>query len=182
MEELDPLMEPDKEALLEHLMRMHGTELTNFAYTYVQDWGLAQEIIQDVFVKCYFNLDSFRGEASYKTWLFRITINRCRDEMRKKSFQKLLTVPLTSFFSLRSPSPTPEVQVLEKSDREKLAQLVLSLPTIYREVIILYYYSGFKTEETGRMLQVNAKTVRTRLRRARLLLQKKIEEVDRNEK
>lgn len=182
LEEREPLLEPDKEALVEQLMRMHGTELTNFAYTYVRDWGLAQEIVQDVFVRCYFNLDSFRGEASHKTWLFRITMNRCRDEMRKKSFQKLLTIPLSSFFSLTSNSPTPEDEFLEKSEQEKLAELVLRLPARYREVIILYYYSGFKTEEISRMMEVNAGTVRTRLRRARQLLQKKIEEVSRGER
>lgn len=109
-------------------------------------------------------------------------MNRCRDEMRKKSFQKLLTIPLSSFFSLTSNSPTPEDEFLEKSEQEKLAELVLRLPARYREVIILYYYSGFKTEEISRMMEVNAGTVRTRLRRARQLLQKKIEEVSRGER
>lgn len=181
MQEHEDFIAIDKELIVEQLMHMHGTELTNLAYTYVRDWGLAQEIVQDVFFKCYIHLDTFRGEAAYKTWLYRITINRSLDELRKKAFRHLFHLPLSTFFSLKSSAPTPEEVLLEKNNHKKIAQSVLALPTKYREVIILHYYSGFKTEEIGQFLRLNPNTIRTRLHRARHLLEKSLREVDRNE-
>ena len=178
MDDVDTFYENNKEVLVEDLMQKHGNELTNLAYTYVHDWGRAEEIIQDVFFKCYKNLDAFRGDASYKTWLYRIAINRCRDEMKKASFRNLMAHPISAFFSLKSNSPSPEEVFITKGEREAIAAHVLSLPTKYREVIILYYYSNLKTDEISQLLKQNAKTVRTRLRRARLLLEERIGEVD----
>ena len=100
MDDVDTFYENNKEVLVEDLMQKHGNELTNLAYTYVHDWGRAEEIIQDVFFKCYKNLDAFRGDASYKTWLYRIAINRCRDEMRKASFR-------ISIFFIKKQFPFP---------------------------------------------------------------------------
>lgn len=170
MENIDLLVGVDKVVVLEDLMEKHGRELTNFAYVYVQDWGVAEEVIQDVFLKCYQNLDTFRGDASLKTWIYRITINRCRDEIRKSSVRKLLTSPLSYFYPLKSSELTPEDLLVLESEQERIAHVVLSLPIKYREVIILHYYANLKTEEIGRLIETNAKTVRTRLRRARQLL------------
>jgi RNA polymerase sigma-70 factor, ECF subfamily len=181
MDDIDRVIESDKEVLVVELMEKHGTELVNLAYTYVQDWGIAEEVIQDVFFKCYQNLDAFRGDASLKTWLYRIAINRCRDEMRKASFRKLMAHPLSNFFSLKSNSSSPEEQLVARTEKEVIADHVLSLPSKYREVIILYYYSNLKTEEIAQLIQQNAKTIRTRLRRARQFLQERLGEVDTNE-
>ncbi|MGM8214566.1 sigma-70 family RNA polymerase sigma factor [Bacillaceae bacterium W0354] len=177
MEDINKKLVTDKEDLVEYLMLEHGTELTNLAYTYVRDWGTAEEIIQDVFFKCYQKLDSFRGDASLKTWLYRIAINRCKDEMRKVSIRKIMTQPVSSFFSLRSPTSSPEDSLISKGEKKEIADHVLSLPPKYREVIILYYYSNLKTKEISQLIQVNDKTIRTRLRRARQLLQDKMGEV-----
>lgn len=57
--ELGSLVKDDNEVLIEQLMVLHGTELTNLAYAYIRDWPLAQDIVQDVFVKCYLKLDDF---------------------------------------------------------------------------------------------------------------------------
>jgi RNA polymerase sigma-70 factor, ECF subfamily len=181
LEDLERILEMDKEVLVENLMHKHGTELTNLAYTYVRDWGIAEEVIQDVFFKCYQNLDGFRGDATLKTWLYRIAINRCRDEMRKATFRRIMAKPLASFFSLKSLTPSPEDLLVEKGEKEVIVDHVLSLPTKYKEVILLYYYSNLTTEEIGQLMQQNGKTIRTRLHRARQLLLKKIGEVDTNE-
>ena len=71
-----------REARLNELMLTHEKELTRLCCLYLHDALLAQDAVQETFLKAYRRLDSFRGEASEKTWLYRIAVNTCRDMAR----------------------------------------------------------------------------------------------------
>lgn len=58
-----------KEDILKRLIDEYAQQIKRLIYTYVRDWAAADDITQEIFVKCYLNLDSFRGDSSYKTWL-----------------------------------------------------------------------------------------------------------------
>jgi DNA-directed RNA polymerase specialized sigma24 family protein len=60
-------LEADKEDILEGAMEDYGDKLTKLAYGYVKDWGMAEAVVQEVFVKCYHNLHKFRGDSSLHT-------------------------------------------------------------------------------------------------------------------
>ena len=62
-------VEETKEVILHELMRQYGSELKRIAYLYVNDHSECEDIIQEVFISCYQNMDTFRHEANYKTWL-----------------------------------------------------------------------------------------------------------------
>jgi RNA polymerase sigma-70 factor (ECF subfamily) len=82
-----------KDVLLHQLMLEYGSELKRIAYLYVNDQVECEDIIQEVFITCYQNLAKFRHEASYKTWLIRITINKCKDYRKRWNIKNLIYKP-----------------------------------------------------------------------------------------
>ena len=72
----------EKAYVLEKIMIEYGNELVRLAFSYVKDAEIAKDIVQNTFVKCYKNLDSFRFDAQIKTWLYRITIKEYKDYLK----------------------------------------------------------------------------------------------------
>lgn len=163
-----------KEETLEILIDDYWINVKKLSFTYVKDWTLAEDITQEVFIKCFKNIEQFRGEASYKTWLYRITVNRCKDELQSKWFRTF------SFFDGVKEKTTKstisaEQSFLNKNEKQEFYELVLSLPMKYREVIILFYYEEMNLEEIHNLLGLNLNTVKTRLKRGKLLLKNMVE-------
>ncbi|HET7627645.1 MAG TPA: sigma-70 family RNA polymerase sigma factor [Bacillales bacterium] len=166
----------DSETVVVALMEKYGSDLKKLAFTYVRDWEKAEDIVQDVFIACYENLNDFRGDSTFKTWLFRITVNRCKDWLKSWPFRHIHLGKPAFEQELASADALPERETVKADENRKLAEKVMALPLKYKEVIILHYYSGLKTEEVAESLKTKANTVRTRLRRARALLKKMYEE------
>lgn len=162
----------DKSKVIDELMTLYTKRVYLLAYSFVKDQGLAEDISQEVFLKCYKSLDKFRGEASIKSWIYRITVNLSKDYLGKRGFQ-LLKFPIEFFDGLKKSESTEEIY-LKDYQNEQLLQNVLSLPLKYREVIILHYFHDLKIEEISKMLAINANTVKTRLARGRRKLKETI--------
>lgn len=158
------------EVQIAELVDEHSKKIYLLAYSYVQDKGSAEDIAQEVFLKCYKNLKRFRGEASIQTWLYRITVNTAKDHLRKKSFQ-LLKNP-TSFFDNFLRSQSSEQLYIEREENREVLDYVYDLPRKYREVIVLHYFHEQTVTEVSQTLDLNLNTVKTRLSRARNLLKK----------
>ncbi|MGR3763019.1 sigma-70 family RNA polymerase sigma factor [Rossellomorea sp. NS-SX7] len=163
-----------RDAWLEMIMDEYGERLTKMAYNYVKDWNLAEDIVQDVFIKCYRNYDERDKIHSFKAWIYRMTINQSKDVLKSSAFRKV--VMNSSLFTLfTSKESLPEKSVLKRSEEESLSMCVLSLPVKYREVITLYYYEECSIEEMKEMLAINSNTIKTRLKRGREKLKKMME-------
>lgn len=163
-----------KEEIIEIVMDQYGEQLIRFIYTYVKDWGKAEDIIQEVMVTCFKKLDTFRGESSFKTWIYRIAINRSKDYLRSWSFRNISVTDLLHRFVNKDLTNSPESELLKKNNREEIAKLVLSLPVKYREVLLLFYYEELSIFEICELLMEKESTIKTRLHRARLLLKERI--------
>ncbi|MCY0870294.1 MAG: sigma-70 family RNA polymerase sigma factor, partial [Firmicutes bacterium] len=74
--------EVDRAQLLRELMEAHGNDVVRTVYLYVRDRHAAEDIAQDVFVKVYDHLDTFRRDSSYRTWILRIAANAAKDYLR----------------------------------------------------------------------------------------------------
>ncbi|MFS0862094.1 sigma-70 family RNA polymerase sigma factor [Fredinandcohnia sp. 179-A 10B2 NHS] len=160
----------DTSTFIEDLINKYERQITNFVYTYVKDWSAAQEITQDVFIKAYEKSYTFEGRSNVKTWLFTIAANQSKDylralERRKKGLKYLFSNMITNV-----EKNTPETIFITNESNQTLAESVLALPVIYREVVILFYYEDLPTKEIGDLLQMSSSTVRTRLNRARQML------------
>lgn len=154
------------EKSLEEIVEQYGEYLYHLNYLYVKDCQLAEEITQDVLMKFLLHKEKFRQDASLKTYLTRIAINCCHDELRKhkrKSF-------ISKFLPLSRSELSVEQTYLSTEAYTTLKQSVFALPLHYREVIILFYYEEFDVSEIASLLNVSQNTVRTRIRRARELL------------
>jgi RNA polymerase sigma-70 factor, ECF subfamily len=171
---LNPEKDFSNEDLITSLIESYWISVKKLAFTYVKDWVLAEDITQEVFIKCYKNLDQFRRESSYKTWLYRVTVNRCKDEFKSKWFKTLWIFDEVKE-KVGENIVSAEVAYLKNYEETILSELVLTLPVKYREVIIFYYYEGLSLEEIENLLELNINTIKTRLRRGKMLLKKLFE-------
>lgn len=164
----------EKDAWFEGIMDQYGDRLTKLAYTYTKDWSLAEDIVQDVFITCYREYEKLEKISSYKAWIFRITINKCKDFLRSSFFKRVFVN--SDLISHEKADPlSPEMSTVKASEEEFLSQCVLALPLKYREAILLYYYEGLSIDEISELLKINKNTVKTRLARGRGKIKKLME-------
>ncbi|MCS1381479.1 sigma-70 family RNA polymerase sigma factor [Lysinibacillus sphaericus] len=169
----------EKDFLLEKMMIEYGDELVRLAFSYVKDTEIAKDMVQNTFIKCYKNVDTFRYDAQIKTWLYRIAINECKDYLKSWHF-KMVQVKSFIHETAKSIYPSTEKTVIDKYNNEELKDTIFSLPKVYREVVYLYYYESLKTDEIAEVLDIPMNTVKTRLRRAKQRLESMIKEAELN--
>lgn len=157
---------------LEQFIYEHGEELLRLAYTYVKKHDVAEDIVQDVLLKAFEQREQFLGQASYRTYLYRMTINRCYDHFRSWSYRNtIVTEQITNFIKKPDLAQQPDIE-----EESYLGHCILSLPLKYREVIILYYYKELSQEEIADLLSISINTVKTRMVRGRKRLKKLLKE------
>jgi RNA polymerase sigma-70 factor (ECF subfamily) len=161
-------IEDSRSEQLEYLMRRFGDKVLKLAYYHIRDRHQAEDIVQEVFCRVYKNLDKFRGESSYYTWIYRITVNVCRDYIRSAYFRRILPWGDPGYTDILKKS---EERMFEAVEGGEVFQRVMDLPLKYRSVIVLYYFEDLKTNEIAEVLKIRENTVRTRLCRGRKILQ-----------
>ncbi|MFC5465967.1 sigma-70 family RNA polymerase sigma factor [Lederbergia graminis] len=171
-------IEITKDALLHQIMMKYGTELKQIAYLYVNDRAECEDIIQEVFIAFYQHLDKFRHEASYKTWLIRITINKCKDHHKRWSIKNLI---YKSEIRPVNASPSSENEFIQQQHSKEIIEQVASLSPKYKEVIILFYFQDLSMREISEVLNISINTVKSRLLRGKEALQQKLERRNKHE-
>ena len=151
------------EELLERLIRENEVSLKRFCYFYLHDRALAEDAVQETFLKAYRFLNNFRGEANERTYLTRIAINTCKDMLQTGWFRHM--------DRRVTPEELPARQETDSCYRE-VAAAVMNLPRKTREVTLLYYYQGMTTPEIAEILNISQPAVTGRLKRARGQLKK----------
>ena len=112
-----------KEELLHFLIEEYGQSVKRLAFTYVKDWSTADDIAQEVFIKCYQSIDNFRGVSAYKTWIYRITINNCKDMLKSKWYRNIFPKDFEKV-GIKSSGDSPENHLIAKDEEIELAQVV----------------------------------------------------------
>ena len=166
---MDSLRDPGsgREETLVRMVNDWQLPLLRLCYTQLQDKGLAEDAVQETFIKAFRSLDTFRGECSEKTWLTRIAINTCRDIQRGAWFRHIDRKVSVDML--------PDTAIQPTEDRLDLTLAVMNLPKKFREAIMLYYYQDMDTSEIGAVLGIAQSSVSNRLRRGRELLRKALE-------
>ena len=129
---------------------------------YLRDMTMAEDAVQETFLKAYSALPTFRGESSEKTWLCRIAVNVCND-MRRSAWYR--------FIDRRIDLDRLQIPV-EAQNEASLALMmeIMRLPRKWMEVILLYYYEDIRIPQIAEMLGVSETMVSRRLKKARELL------------
>ena len=138
--------------------------LVSYLMYQTKDEELAKDIAQETFIKCYENLEKFKG-GSFKAWLFRIAINQLIDFKRK---HKEDATPLEETPSLQ----TPETVMLAKEESALLQQWLGTLDDKTRQIFVLKYASNCSYEEIAETLSIPITDVRNRLHRTKTRLRK----------
>jgi RNA polymerase sigma-70 factor (ECF subfamily) len=164
-------------AAFESLVVRHQKRMINIAFRMTCDYDEACEVVQDAFVAAYKNINTFRGEAKFTTWLTTITMNLSRNRLKQMTSRLChvsysLDDPLWTGdgeMTVDPPSKEPSaLDQLEKSDvRERVQDCIKALEPEYREVVILRDMQDFSYDEIGNMLKMREGTVKSRIFRAR---------------
>ena len=156
----------DARETLDALMVQHGSRLLRLCTMNLRDASLAQDAVQDTFLKAFRQFHRFRGDADALTWLTAIAINVCRDYRRTAWFRHVdrrmedLPEQAASF-------PFPDNTVITE---------VTKLPDKYREVILLRYYQDMKQKDIAAALGISDRAVRQRLNKANTMLREQLKE------
>jgi RNA polymerase sigma-70 factor (ECF subfamily) len=138
----------------------------------------AEELMQDIFIKLFKAREMYEPRAKFSTWLFAIVRNHCLNFVRSQAYLRAQrTVPLEpggeSRAAMADPASGPGgSRATDLAERLELA--IQGLPAMYKDVFLLRAVEGFSHDETAGMLGLNAATVRTHFRRARLMLAEKL--------
>ena len=157
-------------AAFETLVKAHEGFVYNLALRSLRQESDAEDAAQEVFIKAWTSLGSFRGECKFSVWLYRITGNVCTDMLRRRS---PAAVSLTldddegGELDIADTAPTPH-EALEKKERGAALQRALdALPEDYRRAIMLREAAGLSYDEIASELKIDIGTVKSRIFRAR---------------
>ncbi len=163
------------------LVRQYEKSVFNTALRLSGSYDDASDISQEAFVRTWNNLRSFRGDAQFSTWLYRIVTNVFLDDRKKKrarphrSLDDEIALDESSVErQYADPAPGP-VEIAEGDERKKLlARAISTLPEAQRAMVVLYHSQGLSYEEIAEITGQPMGTVKSRLNRARLALRDRL--------
>ncbi|MEF3275702.1 MAG: sigma-70 family RNA polymerase sigma factor [Chloroflexus sp.] len=158
----------DQSACATIVQRYTGV-LYNQAYRMLGDSFEAEDAVQEVFLRAFRKLSSYDPSRRLVTWLLTIGSNYCIDRLRRRRFN-WLTLEDVAFW-LPSTQPGPERSAIQRASREVVQRALQRLPESYRSVTVLRYWHDLSYDEIGTILGLTEATVKTRLHRARKMLQ-----------
>jgi RNA polymerase sigma-70 factor, ECF subfamily len=159
------------EGAVREIIRRHNQRLYRLARGILRDDNEAEDALQDAYLRAFSQLASFRGEAAFGTWLGRIVLNEALMLQRRRRTGVALTEsPQIIPFPHASQPIDPERSLAQHEIRKLLERAIDQLPDDFRAVLIARAVEGMSTKETAALLDLNAKTVKTRLHRARSLV------------
>jgi RNA polymerase sigma-70 factor (ECF subfamily) len=163
---------------VELVYRQYATRIYAVAFRMLGSPADAEDVTQEVLLQVVRRLDTFRGESSLHTWLYRVTVNAVLALRRKRAgcHEWQITADDAQPAAGRSrPAPPPEAAVLGGELRDHLDRAIRRLPEFYRDVFILADVEQLSNAEIGRMLGLSLPAVKSRLHRARLLLREALQ-------
>jgi len=161
--------------VIDEMKKRYGQEILQLVYSYVNNKAVAEDLTQEIFIKCYKAYPTFNKKSKLRTWIWRIAINHCKDYL-KSWYNKNVIVAEEKSIEASSNRETVEQTLIQKDEDHRLVSAVMNLPIKYREVIYLYYYEELLIKEIAILIEKKESTVKTRLKRAKELLKDSLEE------
>ena len=163
-------------ALFEILMRRYNRRLFRVTRSIVTNELEAEDIVQDAYVRAYEHLNQFEGRARFSTWLTKIAIYEAYARVRRTDYKKVDSISLLEGEGLdvKSKGRDPEQQTYDGELKMVLEKAFDALPDDYRSVFMLREIEGLSTAEAAECLEISEENVKTRLHRARALLQREL--------
>jgi len=154
------------------IINRHKNEIIRTAYRFCGDFKEAEDIAQDVFIKAYTNLSKFKKEASFSTWLYRITYNTACNYTRLKrknpvSYETFKDKNINSSRHLIDKTDNPVDKAAKKEEEKMIQEALNKLPLKLKSAIVFREYEGLSYREISKVLGCSIGTVESRIARAR---------------
>lgn len=165
----------------EILVRRYKDPLMNFVYRFTGDRDASSDIVQDTMIKFYMNKDSYRSFAKFSTWIYTIAGNLAKNELKRRKRRKI--------FSLENDDDERSIQVADKNaiepdkaadsqiKNEIIQKALLKVKDVYRDVVVLRDIQELSYEEIAEITGLSLGTVKSRINRGRLQLQKLLKHI-----
>lgn len=158
----------DREKAFNNIVLEFSDRIYNLAKLYTKDEHLSQDITQETLIKIYRYLDSFNGNSNIYTWIYRITINTCKNSIIKEN--KYRSIEDISFIK----DEGYEEKIIERLQEGKLLEALGNIKKEYSSVLYLYYYDDLKIKEISEIMGKREGTIKTWLRRGKDALEKEL--------
>jgi len=174
------IAEGDDDAF-EILVNRHQASVLNLIYRFIGDRALAKDLAQEVFIRIWQAAKTYRPEAKFTTWLYRITANLCFNELKSSRRKKWFSfhgsdehTGNTIEETISDRSPSAEDLLLQKERSRQISEALQSLPDNQRMALILKRYDGLSYQEIGQVIGCSVSAVESLLVRAKRTLQEKL--------
>ena len=162
-----------------NLMSLHEKRMYAVALRMCGNREDAQDCLQEAMLRIYRSIGSFKGQSSFSTWAYRITMNTCLDELRRKKNKQSTSLDslLDVGWSPTDESNAPERKAIQSELRNTLHAAIRALPEDMRSAIVLRDMQGMVYEEIAQALNVNVGTIKSRISRGREKLREKLKNI-----
>ena len=169
----------------DQIVQRYEVPLLNFIIRYIGDPESAEDLTQETFIRIYKNVKRYRKDkAEFRTWMYRIAANLCKNELRNRGRRSRIMVNSVSadddsgdaIENAVDTTAGPDRQLEEKERQELLSQAISSLPDKLRTALILRDVQGMSYEEVSEIVGKPLGTVKSRINRARLMLKDRMAE------
>jgi RNA polymerase sigma-70 factor (ECF subfamily) len=167
--------------LYHRLIQPYELSVYRMAMSFVKNETEAEDVAQEAFLKAFRHLANFRGESKFSTWLISITLNEARRRLRRQNTIRMESLDgppeegsKVSPALLRDWREIPSEALERRELRALLQKAIEELAPIYREVLVLRDIEELSVEETAGALAISISSVKVRLHRARIMLQKEL--------
>ena len=169
--------EGDEQAYTE-LVNRYRDKLISFVYRFVNEFEKAEDIVQDTMLKLYTHKHYYRKIAKFSTWIYTIAGNLAKTELRKRGTRKEIRIsqmgPEDRDYELPSVEPDTDEVAQSEYIEKKIQAAIQKLPLHFRTVTILRDIQELSYEEISKIVDVPLGTVKSRINRARIQLQKEL--------
>ena len=158
------------------LMRDHERRMYAVALRMCGNPEDAQDCLQEAMLRAYRAISGFKAQSSFSTWVYRITMNTCLDELRKRKSRPSTSLDglLDAGWSPQDGDESPEGHAVRQEMRQRLQRMIGELPEDMRAAIVLRDIQGCSYEEIAQTLNANVGTIKSRISRGREKLREKI--------
>lgn len=158
------------------LMEAHERRMYAVALRMCGNREDAQDCLQEAMLRIYRAISGFKGQSSFSTWVYRITMNTCLDELRRKKNKQNTSLDglLDTGWSPQDDSASPERHAVQSETRRLLHEAIRDLPEDMRSAIVLRDIQGLSYEEIAQALDINVGTIKSRISRGREKLREKL--------
>lgn len=174
-EEIALLIKKGNKDAFEIIVDRYLEKIKRYARRFMRDSFDIDDLVQEIFLKVYINIQSFDEKRKFSSWIYRIAHNEFVNKLRKKSYENLFRVDFDTFF----PHPIAKENDEERFDiilnKEIIEKYLAEIDTKYREILILYYFEDMDYQSIADILEIPKSTVGIRLKRGKEKLKSLLE-------